>query len=247
MVVPGADERPAGPGLAQVRVCEVLLVEVPVVVELVGEAPVVDHAAAVGERREGAWVAVGVDQGCGLHLIVQRCLKACPDGLVDEITQVDEELNLVRFVRGDVVVEHLSVRVIEVRPEVLAAHPGQVDHSGVVRGRRRQRSTQIAGVGAGDEAIVVAGLVLESGHEQAQRVIAVSRGRHLLLENQRREVVGGRHLRCDGHRVGPARGGDTASPQHDRRRMRVARCDALAEHVGPHRNSRVGAAVVVAA
>ena len=215
VVVPGADERPARSRRLQVGIGQVGFVQVSVVLQGHREAVAVGDLAV----REGRHLA---RQGPATAALV-------PAALVDEISQVQHELDLVLLGCRAVVRQHACPGGVEAVLEILAADEGQPDIAlRAGRGGRAGAPGARAGTAPSQEAVVVDAVGLQSIDIGTHGVIAVWSGSQLYLQQQLGEVTVTAQLQYQRHTVGTGiLFRQRAGPEHDGVRLRVPRGDAL--------------------
>ena len=138
MIVPHGHERPAGPGVLQVRIGEITTIDRTIAVHRQRKMEMAD-LATVGDPRD----LVDRPVVPRLHLV------GIFDDLVDEVALVQDKTELVCRRRPLVLENHPAIGVERAFVDVLAADKGEVDRARIVASRRGDRSPKAAAVPVG--------------------------------------------------------------------------------------------------
>src|SRR6185312_16299481 len=224
VVVPHGDERPARASVLEVGI---------------GEIASVDGSVAIyGQRDVEVADLVAVWDACNL---IDRAIVACLylvgilNHLVDEISQVQNEIELLGGGSAFIFVNHPAIGVELALIDILTAHKCEVHCARIVWQRRSDRAADPAAVSVGvGKPIPVSARRLESANQNARGPVRGARDRCLRVRNDAAERLilsnlDGQELACAACAIVKR----TPRPQDDTVRIGIARGDPLGKEITP--------------
>ncbi len=221
MVVPHGDERPARAGVLEVGIGEIAFVNGPIAVDRQREMKMA-NLAPVRDARDLVDRAV----------VARLRLVGILDHLVDEITQVQNEAELLGGGSAFIFVNHPAIGVELALVDILTAHECEVHRSWIAWQRRGDRAADPAAVSVGvGEPIPVSARRLESANQNARGPVRGAGDRRLRVRNDSAEGLILGYL--DGQELACVLGERMPRPQDDAVRIGIARGDPLGIEITP--------------
>ncbi len=221
VVVPDHDERPARASVLEVGIFEIAFVDGTVAIEGQRYVEIADLVAVRYARnlKDRAVVA-------RLHLF------GILDDLVDEITEVQDEIELLSGGSAFIFVDHPAKCVGRALIDILTAHECEVHRTGIFWQRRCDRAADSAAISGGvGKPIPVSARRLESANQNARRPVRSARDRCVRPRNDPLECLILGYL--DDQELACALGERTPRPQDDAVRVGIAGGDPLRIEITP--------------